>query len=97
SNLSLFPINTIKIDRAFIMNIEHSSAELFIVKLIMGVAQQLQCETVAEGVETEQQHKKLTELGCDLIQGYYFSKPLPNEEYEKLLPKKSDNVIRLIS
>jgi EAL domain-containing protein (putative c-di-GMP-specific phosphodiesterase class I) len=43
---------------------------------------------VAEGVETEEQYRTLKELGCDLVQGYYFSKPLPPEEFEKFLLEK---------
>ena len=96
SNLSRFPINTMKIDRAFIMNIDRSNADLMIVKLIMDVAKQKNCLTVAEGVETEEQLLKLLNLGCDYIQGFYFSKPLPNEEYEILLTQRNETKLKMI-
>ena len=54
-----------------------------LVKLILGIAGNLKVPVVAEGVETEAQLKLLRELGCELVQGYYFSRPLPAAEFEE--------------
>ena len=74
-------------DIAFIQNIERDEKDLRLVKLIIDIARYLQVPVVAEGVETENQLKLLRNAGCDIVQGYYFSRPLPPEEFErKILP-----------
>lgn len=90
SYLSQFPINTLKIDRAFITSMDDNASSNQIVKLILGLAKQLHCKTVAEGVETSAQHRLLRDWGCDYIQGYLFSKPLGTDDYAKLLAKYED-------
>ena len=60
-----------------------------IIKLVINIARSFDALSVAEGVETEEQYKFLKENGCDVIQGYYFSKPLPQLEFEELLKKES--------
>ena len=55
------------------------------VQLIMDIAKFLKVPVVAEGVEVEEQYRILKDMGCQLIQGYYFSKPLPAGEFEKLI------------
>ncbi len=83
SYLKLIPTNTIKIDRAFVNNIETSQKDVAIVSTIIHLAHNLGCDVVAEGVETERQFEILKENKCDYVQGYYFSKPLPKEEFRK--------------
>ena len=57
-------------------------------KLILDIARYLGVKVVAEGVETEGQLRLLKDVGCDLIQGFYFSRPIPPEEFEKLIEKE---------
>ncbi len=83
------PINNLKIDRSFIQNIQHER-NLAIVQAIITLAKTLKLNTIAEGVEEEQERQLLMELKCDQIQGYLFSRPLPHEDLTTLL-KKSMN------
>ncbi|MGC1510535.1 EAL domain-containing protein [Ketobacter sp. MCCC 1A13808] len=75
-----FPIDTLKIDRAFIKDLEHNEESLIVLETIISLAKRLNLEVVAEGVETEEQFKLLKDRDCDYIQGFYFSKPLIAEE-----------------
>ncbi len=86
--LSDMPIDVLKMDMKFVRNIEKSETDLRLVKLILDIAKYLQVTVVAEGVETEGQLALLQESGCDLVQGYYFSRPLPPEEFEKLIERE---------
>ena len=83
SMLSAMPIDVLKMDRAFIRNIEHKRKDFRVVELILDVARSLQVPVVAEGVETEKQFEMLREAGCAMIQGYYFSRPLPAADFER--------------
>ncbi len=80
--LSAMPIDVLKMDRAFVSNIEYAEKDLQLVQLILGIGRNLKIPVVAEGVETEAQLSLLKQLGCALVQGYYFSKPLPAREFE---------------
>ena len=82
--LSSMPIDVLKMDRAFIRNIEHSEKDVRLVELILEIARSLKVPVVAEGVETEAQVQMLRKLGCALVQGYYFSRPLSAPAFEKL-------------
>ena len=86
--LSDMPFDVLKMDMKFVRNIEHSETDRKLVKLILDIAKDLQVKVIAEGVETEKQMKFIKDNGCDYIQGYYFSKPLPPEEFEKLIEKE---------
>ena len=92
--LKNMPIDTLKIDRSFFSDWQREvytveeTKEKSIVRSIIEMAQGLNLNTVAEGIEEEYQVEFLTNVGCDLIQGYYFSKPLPVEAFEKLLKNK---------
>jgi diguanylate cyclase (GGDEF)-like protein/PAS domain S-box-containing protein len=79
SYLKNFPFDRIKVDQSFIANIPHGSHELAIVESIFSLGRKLGIEVVAEGVETAEHLKCLTEMGCTAIQGYYFSRPLDAE------------------
>ena len=86
--LSAMPVDVLKMDMKFVRNIEHNETDRRLVTLILDIAKYLHVPVVAEGVETEGQLKILKDAGCDLVQGYYFSRPLPAEEFEKLIQKE---------
>jgi EAL domain-containing protein (putative c-di-GMP-specific phosphodiesterase class I) len=79
SYLHYFPIDTLKIDQSFIRAMSTHAASLVLVKSIIGIARNLGMKVIAEGVESAQEAAKLRDLGCEFIQGYWFSKPLPFE------------------
>jgi len=83
--LKLLPLNQLKIDRSFIRDIETDSSDRAIVKTIIAMAQSLELDVIAEGVETEEQRQLLLNKGCTHFQGYLFSKPVPIEQFEALL------------
>ncbi len=85
SRLQRFPVDILKIDRSFIMNIDQNSETLKIVEIIIMLAHTLGLEVVAEGIETTAQAGILKELGCDLGQGYLFGRPENASSAEKLL------------
>ncbi|MBR4455692.1 MAG: EAL domain-containing protein [Solobacterium sp.] len=86
--LSEMPVDVLKMDMKFVRNIEVSETDLTLVRLVEDIAKYLKLKVVAEGVETEGQLSLLKHTGCDLVQGYYFSKPLPADEFAKLLEKE---------
>jgi len=83
--LKRLPVYGIKIDREFIKDIPEHREDIEIVRAALSLAKVYKMKTVAEGPETEEQIKILKDLGCDFAQGYYFSKPLPAEEFEEYL------------
>jgi len=85
SYLHKFPLDVLKIDRSFVMDIEGKEDEGAIALAIIAMAKSMSLEVIAEGVETEQQYEFLKEHNCDLIQGYLISKPLNEEQLEALL------------
>ena len=86
--LSDMPVDVIKMDMQFIRNIETSETDRRLVYLILDIAKYLQVKVVAEGVETEGQLAILKEGKCDIVQGYYFSRPLPAGEFEALIEEE---------
>jgi len=80
-----FPIDRLKIDKAFVSNLETDAANAAILKAIVVLGQSLGLKVIAEGVETAYQHEYLHRIGCDELQGYFFSKPLPEDQFEALL------------
>ena len=90
--LSAMPIDVLKMDRSFIVNIEKNKKDVQMVSLILGIAGNLGMPVIAEGAETEAQVAMLKELGCTYIQGYFFSRPIPPSEFEEkyLLPNPND-------
>jgi diguanylate cyclase len=85
SRLKSFNLDALKIDKSFVLNCSENPDDRAIITAIIAMARSLELKVVAEGVETEQQLAFLRELGCDEIQGYYFSKPVPPLEFVKLL------------
>lgn len=86
--LSDLPIDALKLDMYFIRNICTRENDRRMVELVLGIASFLGVPVIAEGVETQEQYLLLKQLGADIIQGYYFSKPLPPEEFNKLIEKE---------
>lgn len=76
SYLTGFPVNTLKIDRSFIQDMVLSRSHRRLVEAIITMAHGLDLETIAEGVETSEQHALLSDLQCDMVQGFYYSKPV---------------------
>ena len=79
------PVDVIKIDISFVRKMMQNPKDLAIVKTIINLAKELEIKTVAEGVEDEAQIAILKALGCDYLQGFYYYKPLPKDEFLKVL------------
>lgn len=87
--LSSLPVDVLKMDRSFVMNIDQDEKSLRLVQLILDIARNLRMPVIAEGVETESQLTLLKNAGCDLVQGYYFSRPLPPGEFEAFIVREA--------
>ncbi|MDQ3819219.1 MAG: EAL domain-containing protein, partial [Acidobacteriota bacterium] len=85
SHLRRFPIDTLKIDRSFVNQMTEDVENAEIVRTIVGLAQNLGMDLVAEGVETPEQVEMLKSLGCEYGQGYFFSKPLDYQRAEQYI------------
>ena len=81
--LKKLPIDKLKIDRTFIKDIPNDEDDKIITSVIISLAKQLHLKTVAEGVETDEQKDFVFSHGCDAIQGYYYSPPIPAQKFEK--------------
>ncbi len=92
SRLQRFPVDALKIDRAFIFNMNTDPESLEIVRTIVMLAHNLRMKVVAEGAETEDHVNRLKELGCEMAQGYYFSKPVDADAIARLLSHFKWNV-----
>jgi len=88
SYLRRLPINTLKIDRSFIMGVETNAEEAALVESIISMAKTLNLRVVAEGVETRKQQRFLDDLGCDEIQGFLFSRPIDATDAAEFLSRK---------
>ena len=86
--LTTISIDVIKIDMKFIRNMLKDEKSLRMVKLIIDIAKFLDVPIVAEGVEDEVQLNVLKKMGCDIVQGFYFSKPVPADEFEKFIEEE---------
>lgn len=100
--LKQIPASLLKIDRSFVTNIDKSRASAAIASMIISLAKTLNMKVLAEGVETEEELNCLKSLGCYDFQGFYFSKPMPFEDFAALLvaskkqDKKSNEIIQYI-
>ena len=83
--LKQLPIGVLKIDKSFIDHCTTEGNDQAIVRSILSICNELGLTSVAEGVEYQEQQQKLQEMGCDLLQGYLFSRPVPPKEFAELI------------
>lgn len=83
SYLNKYPLDSLKIDKSFVMGMHRDDENKAIVKTIIAIAKQLDLKVIAEGVEGFEEWHFLKEIGCDYAQGYYFSHPLPADDFKK--------------
>ena len=88
--ISRLPIDALKLDMQFIRNAFRERRDTRMLEVIIDIAEYLSVPTIAEGVETEEQYRALKAMGCDIVQGYYFSRPVPAEEYERFVLERRD-------
>ena len=79
--LTTLPVDVLKLDMQFVRNISRDAKAVRMIELIIDIAKFLELNVVAEGVETAEQVEILKRSGVDIIQGFYFSKPVPPEEF----------------
>jgi diguanylate cyclase len=89
SYLKNHPVNSVKIDRSFIMDLPDDKENEILVQAIVAMSHGLGLEVIAEGVETLEQWEFLQQLGCNLAQGYFFGKPMPSADFEAYLLKQA--------
>jgi EAL domain-containing protein (putative c-di-GMP-specific phosphodiesterase class I) len=87
-----FPVDVVKIDRVFVTGIPDSKEDSAIVEAIAGLTRGLKLRLLAEGVENDRQLDMLKSVGCQFAQGYYWSKPLPGDEYEQFYMNQIYNI-----
>lgn len=87
SLLHKLPISALKVDRSFVSQVQESSEATEIVRSIISLAKNMKISVIAEGVETREQLEFLIKHECDQIQGYFYSPPVPFEEFKRMLPK----------
>jgi len=83
--LQRLPLNILKIDRSFVRGVTVTPGNAAIVEVIIAMARHLSLQVIAEGVETADELRFLTQQGCSAFQGFYFNGPLPADEFLKLL------------
>jgi len=88
SYLKSLPVDRLKIDRSFVMDIPRDKDDVAIVKTIISLAKNLELDVIAEGVETQEQVDMLLEEGCYIIQGYYFAKPMNAKDFRSFVLKR---------
>ena len=86
--ISSLPLDALKLDMSFIREAFTDKKDTKIIELIINLAKKLSLKVVAEGVETLEQLDALKKLGCDIVQGYYYSKPIPAKDFERFLGDK---------
>ncbi len=91
SYLKLLPVHTLKLDQSFVKDVENNPSDASICIATINLAHNLNISVVAEGVETEAQRKFLSEHGCDILQGYLFSKPLPAAKALEFIRDKTNS------
>ena len=89
--LASLPIDALKLDMEFVKKINNSEKDLQMVKLVIDIARFLKIPVIAEGVELENQYQALKDIGCDVVQGFYLSRPIPPEIFEKLIENEEQS------
>jgi EAL domain-containing protein (putative c-di-GMP-specific phosphodiesterase class I) len=92
SYLHHFPINTMKIDRSFVKNMFDTESTMMLLKSIVGLAKNLNLEIIAEGIEKSEEADILRELGCDMVQGFFFAKPMQEDDAKQFVAPSSQAV-----
>lgn len=87
--LKELPVDILKLDRAFFTEKDESNNEKIVISNVIKMAKELKMKVISEGVETISQVEFLKQIGCDMVQGYLFSKPMPVKEFEKIAFKKN--------
>ena len=87
--LSHLPIDALKLDMSFVRSAFGATRDVRMIELIIDIADYLHVPVVAEGVETEEQYLTLKAMGCDYVQGYYFSKPVPPQAFDRFLIERT--------
>ena len=90
SYLNQFPVDIVKIDRTFVANLGHDSVSEIIVTAVVQLAHALHMSVIAEGIETVEQHRTVTALGCDSSQGFYFAEPMAAAKVDALMCAGAD-------
>ena len=88
NSLTEFPLDVLKVDMKFARQLTSGEKSRKMVSIIMEIAQMLAVKTIAEGIETEEQLEVFASLGCDTVQGYYFSKPLSPDRFAQMLRRR---------
>ena len=93
--LSKLPIDVLKLDMSFVRSAFGETRDVRMIELIIDIADYLHVPVVAEGVETEEQYLVLKAMGCDYVQGYYFSKPVPQEQFDSFLIERGKESVEI--
>ena len=88
SYLQKLPLDRLKVDRAFVTDIEKEGQSV-IAETIISLGKKMQLKVIAEGIEELGQQERLIELGCDEVQGFYYAKPMPAEDFIEFLQQQS--------
>jgi EAL domain-containing protein (putative c-di-GMP-specific phosphodiesterase class I) len=88
ANLKRLPVDGIKIDKSFVIDMPHDASDAAIVRSTIDLAHNLGLKVVAEGVESHEAWQRLAALGCDLAQGFHISRPLPADALTRLLAER---------
>ncbi len=92
SFLNQYPVDYLKVDREFTATLDNNPASGAIITAVLGLAHELDIEVVAEGVETADQRRRLTDLACDRCQGFYFARPMPSTRLDELIQRCDDDL-----
>ena len=90
SYLQKLPLDRLKVDRAFVTDINQEGQSV-IAETIINLGKKMHLKVIAEGIEEIEQQERLIELGCDEVQGFYYAKPMPSDEFIDFLQQQSDH------
>jgi len=92
SYLHSFPFEALKIDRSFVTKLAQGKEHINMIETIIAIAHNFNMKVIAEGIETPEQQHLLHQLGCERLQGFYFSKPLPPKEISIVLSREDIHI-----